>query len=357
MSGIAKSQQDARRGVELKSSAVFAEPTQQDLGQSQEWQQNLITLGCFGGLIGCMLSYIMSANAYAPLATFLTAGLAAMTAETFTFPMDAIKARMQLSATEKGSKASEAPTSSSFSLASFAPELPTLYYGLGAALCRTLPYSGIRLMLYEQLRGLLDLVPHAAGAAAPPFLALVGAAIVSGAVAQCIASPVDLLKIRMQSDGRRVRNGEAPVYGGLGDAARRIVREEGVGKLWTGAMPNVLRACCINVGDQAAYDVAKRVGVALLGAGLAPVFFASCVTGITVAFLACPADTLRSKMMNNGPSAPQPLYSSLADCFRQTYRAGGIPAFYGAVWPMYLREAPYYVVFWLTLEGLKMLRP
>eukprot|EP00286_Rhodomonas_abbreviata_P029307 CAMPEP_0181299786 /NCGR_PEP_ID=MMETSP1101-20121128/6537_1 /TAXON_ID=46948 /ORGANISM="Rhodomonas abbreviata, Strain Caron Lab Isolate" /LENGTH=349 /DNA_ID=CAMNT_0023404969 /DNA_START=354 /DNA_END=1403 /DNA_ORIENTATION=+ len=323
--------------------------TQKSSSSPNSFRNNMFTFGIFGSFVAFIVSYISSAQGYSPLATFLTAGLAAMTAEFCTFPFDAFKARRQLSTGDvKGVE----------DQGSLLSNLPTLYYGVGAACMRTLPYSGMRLMFYEQLRNLfLSLPAFAASSSAPPVLLLAGIAMMSGACAQCIVSPVDLLKIRMQNDGRRVRRGEPPVYAGLGDALKRVWKEEGLNRMWTGATPNVLRACCTNVGDQAAYDVAKRAGMAMFGAGFAPVAFASCVTGITVALLACPADTMRSKMMNHGPSAPQPLYTSLPDCFAKTYRAGGISAFYAAVMPMYMREAPYYIIFWLTLEGLKSLRP
>lgn len=46
-----------------------------------------------------------------------------------------------------------------------------------------------------------------------------------------------------------------------------------------------------------------------------------------VSVLACPADTIRSKLMNNGPSSPQPLYKSFRDCVVSTWRSGGITAY------------------------------
>jgi len=92
------------------------------------------------------------------------------------------------------------------------------------------------------------------------------------------------------------------------------------------------------------------------GQGVLAQILASAITGVSVSVLACPADTIRSKLMNNGPSSPQPLHKSFRDCVVSTWRSGGITAFYRALIPMYMREAPYYLIMWNTLELLNHFR-
>ena len=71
---------------------------------------------------------IMNPASAPELVTFVTAAAAAMAAESVTFPMDALKARMQLRG-KTSSGESRQPVS-------LAKEIGLLYYGLRAALCR-----------------------------------------------------------------------------------------------------------------------------------------------------------------------------------------------------------------------------
>lgn len=45
----------------------------------------------------------------------------------------------------------------------------------------------------------------------------------------------------------------------MGDALKRIVREEGFGRLYSGVTPNVQRAMLMSMGQLASYDTAKQV--------------------------------------------------------------------------------------------------
>jgi len=188
--------------------------------------------------------------------TFLMAGTAAMTAEAVTYPFDSIKTRKQL-------KFSAPETDQEETLASRMHNLRSLYFGVRVAVLRHLPYSGTRLMVYEQLRAAMTHSSMFGGAGhTPPFLALAAAATASGAIGQFVASPADLLKVRMQAEGRRVLQGEPRLYDGLLDVVRRVVTEEGFTTLWTGVYANMARACFMNLGDQAVYDSVKLAAVA-----------------------------------------------------------------------------------------------
>eukprot|EP00960_Hanusia_phi_P028452 747419-Hanusia_phi.AAC.3 len=154
-----------------------------------------------------ILVYNILSSASSPqfLVVFALSSSAAMMAELFTFPCDAIKARTQLGSSDHPShKGSFKDTVSS---------IPTLYFGIRAGLLRTLPYSGLRMVLYRSIRDLAQ----AATSEPLSLFALAGLAMLSGAVAQFIVSPLDLFKIRMQADGRRVKMGMKPLYHGLWD--------------------------------------------------------------------------------------------------------------------------------------------
>jgi solute carrier family 25 uncoupling protein 27 len=80
----------------------------------------------------------------------------------------------------------------------------------------------------------------------------------SGWAAQFLASPTDLVKVRLQMDGRRRLEGLEARYRGTVHAFRSIVEEQGVRGLWRGAVPNSQRAALACLGDATTYDTAKR---------------------------------------------------------------------------------------------------
>lgn len=102
-----------------------------------------------------------------------------------------------------------------------------LYAGLAPAVLRHLPYTGIRVLAFEQLRSLAQrhwasaTTPTAAGqqdaaqAQALPLPVRLAIGLTAGGVAQFVAVPADLIKVRMQADGRLVAAGlqAAPRWG------------------------------------------------------------------------------------------------------------------------------------------------
>jgi hypothetical protein len=74
------------------------------------------------------------------LGNFMIGATSAMIAEAIAFPFDSLKTRMQLQGVGAGSAASNlSPFQQAFAL----------YYGVGIALFRHIPYSGTRQMLYQ----------------------------------------------------------------------------------------------------------------------------------------------------------------------------------------------------------------
>ncbi|KAM1302187.1 hypothetical protein ACFX15_012738 [Malus domestica] len=77
-----------------------------------------------------------------------------------------------------------------------------LYKGLSSAILRHLFYTPIRIIEYEQLRSSLK---SDDGSFSLPAKALSDG--ISGIVAQLVACPTNLVKVRMQADGRTVAQG------------------------------------------------------------------------------------------------------------------------------------------------------
>jgi hypothetical protein len=82
--------------------------------------------------------------------------------------------------------------------------------------------------------------------------------LTAGAIAITVANPTDLVKVRLQAEGK-LAPGVQRRYTGAMDAYAKIARQEGVAALWTGLGPNVARNAIINAAELASYDQVKQV--------------------------------------------------------------------------------------------------
>lgn len=281
---------------------------------------------------------------------FTLTGLAAMTAESVTFPVDMCKTRMQLSG--------EAVGGARQSIVGAAGEIVRkegfmgLYSGVSPAICRHIPYTGSRVGLYEYLRNRFQ----PAGGGESSTLTKMGIGFTAGGTAQLIAVPFDVIKIRMQSDGRLVAQGKlaAPRYTGVGHALSTIGRSEGIAGLWSGAKPAVARAALVNLGELATYDTAKQ---AILrteitgGDNVACHTLSAIASGFFAALVSTPADVVKTRLMNRTPGVEA--YRGPIDCLVRTVRTEGFFALYKGFLPGWGRLGPWQLTFWVTYEQLR----
>lgn len=286
------------------------------------------------------------------LAATVTAGVVA---EASTFPVDLCKTRMQLAA-ELGRRRPGAPAPrgplDTFAAIVRAEGLAGLYRGVEPALARHVPYTGTRILVYEALR-------EHQGGAGYGLGSRVATGALAGATAQLTAVPLDLVKVRMQADGQRVLSGELrrPRYTGIGHALTSIVREEGgVRGLWKGSAPAVQRAALVNMGELVSYETAKEQLVARAGwrADETKTHLVSAlVSGFCATVASAPADIVKTRLMNQDPSAP--LYKSSVDCLMQTVRHEGVLGLYKGFIPTWARLGPWQLTFWVVYERLRLL--
>ena len=76
----------------------------------------------------------------------------------------------------------------------------------------------------------------------PPILQKIAAGLTTSAIGITVASPTDVVKVRLQAEGR-LPAGAVRRYNGAIDAYRKIIAQEGIGGLWTGYGPNLARNC------------------------------------------------------------------------------------------------------------------
>jgi solute carrier family 25 (mitochondrial uncoupling protein), member 8/9 len=216
-----------------------------------------------------------------------------------------------------------------------------LWKGLGPGLQRQVVYGGLRIGLYDPIKKKLS---DAAGG--DSFGVKVAAGLLSGALGIAVASPTDLVKVRMQSEGR-LPPGVPKKYPSALGAYGIIVKEEGLAALWTGIGPNIARNAIINAAELASYDQIKQTLLASglfednigchLASGLGAGFFAVCCGS--------PVDVVKSRMMG----APKGTYTGVIDAFVKTFQRDGLLAFYNGFGPNFARLGSWNVVMFLTL--------
>ncbi|XP_059655825.1 mitochondrial uncoupling protein 3 [Cornus florida] len=287
-------------------------------------------------------------NAQRPHTKIALTSLSAMVAETTTFPIDITKTRLQLHR--------EPLSSSAFRVAAEIVRgegLLGLYKGLSPAIVRHLFYTPIRIVGYEHLRNALAPTGTSLSLSSK---ALIGG--ISGVIAQVVVSPADLVKVRMQADGRLVSQGLQPRYSGALDALKKIIGTEGFGGLYKGVLPNVQRAFLVNMGELACYDHAKRFIIQnkISSDNIYAHTLASIMSGLSATALSCPADVVKTRMMNQMVSDEGNVkYRNSYDCLVKTVRVEGLRALWKGFFPTWARLGPWQFVFWVSYEKFRQI--
>ena len=164
-----------------------------------------------------------------------------------------------------------------------------LYAGATPAVARHIPYTGFRAIGYEYIRAFFC---GSAPKEQAPLLAKMAAGMTAGGIGQAIAVPCDLIKVRMQGDGRLVAAGklDKPRYTGLFDAFTKIKAAEGMGGFYAGAWPAIQRAALVNLGELTTYDTAKKSIVIYTGDNLLCHLCSAICSGFVASLCSTPAD-------------------------------------------------------------------
>ncbi|KAJ0865694.1 putative mitochondrial carrier protein [Helianthus annuus] len=277
------------------------------------------------------------------------ASLSAMVAETTTFPIDITKTRLQLHAAAHPVSAFQVATDILRKQG-----VTGLYKGLSPALLRHLFYTPIRTVGYEQLRHAF--ISHDNYSLSLPSKALIGG--ISGVIAQVVASPADLVKVRMQADGRMVSQGLEPRYAGSLDALTKIINTEGFKGLWRGVFPNIQRAFLVNMGELACYDHAKHFVIhnQIASDNIYAHTLAAMMSGLTATTISCPADVVKTRMMNQVVNEDGSYkYRNSYDCLIKTVRFEGFRALWKGFFPTWARLGPWQFVFWVSYEKFRLI--
>jgi len=288
---------------------------------------------------------------------FVCGGSAATFASCVIHPIDLAKVRMQLYGQLNPGK--PIPSFPSLLSGMIKREGPlSVYRGIDAAVGRQLVYGTARIGLH---RTISDIMVNKYNDGKPVNFGMKAlSGMMSGSVAVCIGTPFDIALVRLQSDSM------APVkerrnYKNVFDAFVRTTKEEGLGALYKGLFPNILRGMSMNVGMLACYDQAKEVVASALSdpmengvPSLSTKMGSSCIAGFTAALFSLPFDLIKSRLMAQkiDVATGKMPYKGVADCAVQIFRQEGPLGFFGGFTAYYGRCAPHAMIILLSIESI-----
>ena len=248
-----------------------------------------------------------------------------------------------------------------------------LYAGLAPSLLRESTYSALRLGLYGPIKDTIW-----SDSRDPPIMVRITAGAISGCIGCAVASPTDLIKVRLQAV---VPEGEAPPRRVITTAVAIITREGGVTALWQGCGANMQRAALLTAAQVGSYDAVKgRIRSAaassrypvddsdatvsatprlpLLAVEGAPLHAAAAVVaGLIAAVVTTPVDTAKSRIMaqrgSHNDLQRETYYTSTADCIRRVALREGLFGLYAGFAATWARLSLHTVVSFMVYERLR----
>jgi solute carrier family 25 oxoglutarate transporter 11 len=272
---------------------------------------------------------------------FVNGGLSGMIATACIQPIDMVKVRLQLAG--EGVRTGPKPTALGITKDIIAQgKVLDLYSGISAGLLRQAVYTTARLGFFDTFINLLSARAEKNGKEVT-FLERAAAGLGAGGLAAMIGNPADLALIRMQSDGLKPIDKRAN-YRSVFDALRRIAANEGIGALWAGASPTVIRAMALNFGQLTFFAESKKQ-LKKYAPSLSPstqTFGASAIAGFFASFFSLPFDFIKTRLQkqSRGPDGKLP-YNGFFDCARKVIRDEGWLRFYRGFGTYYVRIAPH----------------
>lgn len=178
--------------------------------------------------------------------------------------------------------------------------------------------------------------------------------LIAGGIGSFIGTPFDLVLVRMQADST------LPVedrrnYKNVVDAFRRIVNEEGVTALWSGAGPTILRAMSLNVAMLVTYEETKEILTHYFGKDHDKKIMvcASMLSASATSTASLPFDNIKTKLQKMKAHNGVFPYKGFYDCAVKTASGEGILGFWAGLPTYYFRVGPHAILTLLMSEYLR----
>lgn len=305
-----------------------------------------------------------AAESVSTLGGFIAGSMAACSAVTFTNPIELIKTRMQLQG-ELSKTDSKVPKlyknpAQAFVVIFKREGIRGLQQGLVCAYINQVALNGCRLGLYEPLRYYITKYFdkknfRETGPIPQNMLVNVFAGSLSGSVGAVLASPVFLIKTRMQSYSSAAAQpghstvGQQTYYKGTWDGLRTVYRQEGFKGLFRGIDAAVMRTGAGSAAQLPVYNLTKDLLLKhdiVEENSLGLHFIASSMAGLGVAIVMNPGDVVLTRVYNQKGD----LYKGPVDCLVKTVRAEGVMSLYKGFWAQLMRIGPHSILTLMFME-------
>jgi solute carrier family 25 oxoglutarate transporter 11 len=232
-----------------------------------------------------------------------------------------------------------------------------LYAGISAAYLRQWLYGSCRMGIYSYL---LEQQKLKHGADNIAFSTKLGMGFISGGIGSFIGTPSEVALVRMSADSKLPLT-ERRNYTSVVNCLTRITREEGITKMWRGAVPTVARAtllssCQMGVTSQVKSNLSNSGWFGKDGqwmGGFPMMFCATLCSSFCANIVANPFDVIKSRIQQSPIAADgTALYSSMGDCFVKSVRAEGLFVLYRGFTPAFVKLAPYTIISLTLVDNL-----
>jgi hypothetical protein len=231
-----------------------------------------------------------------------------------------------------------------------------LFKGVTPMLGRALTHGALRMSLYAPIKeSISSLVPTLAVQPAVALGIKIAAGASSGAFAALVSNPLELLKVRAQTDTAHT----SPIK-----TFKHIVASEGVGALWKGVSASMQRSALLTVGQLTAYDQIKstlRDSFHLDPNTKFSQISSSVVAGFFTATITNPIDVIKTRLMNQKHASSQvnigsstlPFYRGTFHAFTTIVANEGWTALLKGWVPNFSRQGPQTVIMLFVAERMR----
>jgi hypothetical protein len=221
------------------------------------------------------------------------------------------------------------------------------YKGAAASVLRECTYSSLRMGLYEPIKTQYAIFFHNDDSPMVKWLS----AFTSGAIGSAIFNPIDVIKVRFQSQLPNI----PPPYSSIFDAFHTIYTEKGLKGLYIGTSATVTRAAFLTSAQLGSYDVIKNnIFVEMLGwdkEANSTHFAASIIASIITTTAANPADVVKTRVMND----PNGLIGGPSKHLMDIWKVNGVHGFMKGWTASYLRIGPHTVISLVLIEKVRQM--
>lgn len=173
----------------------------------------------------------------------------------------------------------------------------------------------------------------------------IAAGTCSGAISSFFATPLDVVKIRLQVKGERP-------YRSLLHGLIDVGKKEGLAGLYKGWGPTMIRAAVLTGSQVSSYDQIKKLLIShgYMQEGLPLHTVASFFAGLICSLTTSPVDVIKTRYQNTPAHLGK--YTSVFDCFVQSIKAEGVYGLYKGFLPNWMRLGPHSIIAFLMYDNM-----